>query len=41
MDNKSIYYKTIMNGKAIKLDPKDKREVKREKFNKLKSIVSH
>lgn len=38
---KSIYYQTILKGKAIKLKPKDDREVKREKFNKIKSVVSH
>lgn len=41
MDTKSIYYKSILKGKAIKLKPKDNREVKKEKFNKIKSIVSH
>ena len=39
MENKSIYYKSILKGKAIKLKPTEMRETKREKFKKLKSLV--
>lgn len=41
MKPKSIYYQAILNEKAIKLQPKDNREVKRDKFKKIKSIVKH
>ena len=39
MENKSIYYKSVLKGKAIKLKPTEKRETKREKFKKLKTIA--
>lgn len=41
METKSIYYKTILNGKAIKIKHSEQRQVKRDKFNKIKSIVPH
>jgi len=37
---KDIYYQAILTGKSIKLEPKDKKEVKRDKFKKIKSIVT-
>jgi hypothetical protein len=35
----SIYYKAVKEGKAVKLKPKDSRQVKKEKFNKLKAAL--
>ena len=35
----STYYKAVLNGKPIKLNSIDSRQIKREKFNKIKQKV--
>ena len=38
-NNKSIYYQAVLKGKPIKIEKKDNRNVKKEKFNKIKQLV--
>mgnify|MGYP003645738604 CR=1 FL=1 len=38
METKSIYYRASLKGKPIRIDQKENRAVKREKFTKLKSL---
>jgi hypothetical protein len=35
----STYYRSVLNGKPIKLGDKDKRQIKRDKFNQIKQKV--
>ena len=38
-NNKSIYYRSVLNQKPVKLKPSDSRQIKRDKFNKIKLKV--
>jgi len=35
----STYYKAVLNGKPLRLGDKDKRQIKRDKFNQIKQKV--
>lgn len=35
----STYYRAVLNGKPIKLNEKDSRQIKRDKFNQIKQKV--
>jgi len=35
----STYYRSVLQGKPLKLGDKDKRQIKRDKFNQIKQKV--
>ena len=38
---KTLYYRAVTKGKPIKITAKEVREVKKEKFARLKKLVVH